>query len=415
MKNPPTIVKSNELIEARYKLSLNEQRLVLLLTSIIEPEDEDFRDYQLWVADFADMFGLKGDKDIHSKVEQAADAMVGKRLYLKNGNEKEVVAWISYATYKKGEGIITIRFDKSLKPYLLQLKSHFTQYQLTTVVKFKSQYSIRLYELLKAFEYRGRGGPFYRELKIDELKSLFGVSKGEYKRIQDFRRYSIEPAVEEVSNFSEILITQVEYIKAGRAIGSVKFTAEPKAGKSIVGDEPAKADATEEKEPPEHIKTLLDFGIAEPMARKWANQYGQKKITEACAYVRAKQAAGEVKDAPAYLAKTLENDYHLAWLADEAKKKAKLAEEQARKARQEAEERDRHRQASQKIAETLEAFHALPEAEQEQLRDRFEAENHSIVMKSWKKRRANNEHPENVKMFSGIFAYFLDAIPTTGA
>jgi hypothetical protein len=61
------------------------------------------------------------------------------------------------------------------------------------------------------------------------------------------------------------------------------------------------------------------------------------------------------------------------------------------------------------LAKTLEAFHALPEAEQEALRDRFEANNHSIVMSGWKKRRASKEQPENVKMFSGIFAAFLDA------
>ena len=409
MKNVLTIIKSNELIEARYKLSLNEQRLVLLLISIIDPEDEDFRDYELRVADFARMFGIEGDKDIHAKVEQAATDLVGKRLYFSSSNRNVVVTWLSYAEYKRGEGIITIRFDKSLKPYLLQLKSHFTQYQLIWVVKFKSQYSIRLYELLKAFAYRGHGGPFYREFDLGELKCLFGVAKGEYERVQDVRRRMIEPAVEEVSGFSDIFITKVEYGKVGRAISSVKFIAEPKASKALVVDEMVKPIATEE-DVPAHIKALLDFGIAPPTARKWAKQYGEKKTLEACAYVRAKHAVGDVKDAPAYLAKTLENDYHTAWLTENAKKQAKQVEEQARKARQEAEQSDRCQQVKLRIAKSLEAFHSLPEIEQEQYRDRFEAENHSPLMKGWKTRRVNGEQPETCQMFSCLFADFFDAV-----
>jgi hypothetical protein len=321
-----------------------------------------------------------------------------------------MLQWVSSATYKEGTGYVELRFDEMLKPYLLQLKDHFTQYDLATIVRFKSQYSIRLYELLKASAYLGRGGSFYRVFEIEELKRLFGVAKGEYKRVQDIRRRMIEPAVEEVSCFSDILITAVEYTKEGRAIGSVKFTAEPKAGKALVADEQAMAAEHEAKEPPEHVAALLGFGIAEPMARKWAKQYGQRKIMEACGYVRAKCEAGGIKDIPAYLAKTLEHDYHTAWLAKNAEIEAKQADEHARKARQEAEERDRRQRVRQRIADALEAFHALPEAEQERLRDRFAAENPSPMLKSWKTRRANGEQPENFPMFSCLFIDFLDKV-----
>ena len=55
MSNQNIVVKSNDLIEARYKLSLNEQRLVIFLISIIQPEDDDFRDYELRISEFAVM------------------------------------------------------------------------------------------------------------------------------------------------------------------------------------------------------------------------------------------------------------------------------------------------------------------------------------------------------------------------
>ena len=58
MSNTNLVTKSNELIEARYKLTLYEQRLILLLISIIQPDDDDFIDYELHVSVFAEMFGI---------------------------------------------------------------------------------------------------------------------------------------------------------------------------------------------------------------------------------------------------------------------------------------------------------------------------------------------------------------------
>ncbi len=59
MNKTSLISKSNDLIEARYKLSLNEQRLIILLISIIQPDDDDFHDYDLHVSEFAIMFGIE--------------------------------------------------------------------------------------------------------------------------------------------------------------------------------------------------------------------------------------------------------------------------------------------------------------------------------------------------------------------
>jgi plasmid replication initiation protein len=414
MKNTLDIIKSNELIEARYKLSLNEQRLILLLISIIDPQDEDFQDYDLKVSDFTCMFGIENCKAMHSEVEQAAKELVGKRLEITKGKNTAVVCWLSYAEYQKGGGTITIRFDKSLKPYLLQLKSHFTRYQLSMVVKFKSQYSIRLYELLKEYEYLGRGGSFYKIIGMEELKGFFGIRKDEYKKIGNIKSRIIDPATKEISLYSDISITQVEYIREGRSVGSVKFTAEPKAQKPVAADESVASGVDKEKKPPEHVGALQGFGIAEAVAKKWGVKYGQKKILSVCGYVRAKQEAGEVKDAPAYLAKALENDYHLAWQAEHEQKAARRAAEAGRKAREDVEEARRHREAAEWIAATLLAFHALPEGQQEALRDRFEAENHSITMKIWKKRRTDDKRPENFAMFSAMFAAFFDGVQKNG-
>lgn len=179
----PVVRKRNELIEARYRLTLGEQRLILLLVSQISPDDVDFKDYQIRVADFVQMFELGSDKSVYEKVEQAAQSLVGKKLELSTGNRKKFATWLSYVEYVEGSGVVEMRFDKSLKPYLLQLKAHFTQYQLKRVVHFKSQYSIRLYEFLKTEEFKAKNGYFKRTFELEELRERLGLSKDEYTRL----------------------------------------------------------------------------------------------------------------------------------------------------------------------------------------------------------------------------------------
>ena len=399
MSNFHIVVKSNFLIEARYKLSLNEQRLILLLISVIQPDDDDFRDYELRATEFAEMFGIECDKDINARVEEAASSLVGRKLDLSMGDERCYVAWLSNASYKKGKGVISIRFDKSLKPYLLHLKSQFTQYRLNCVIKFRGSYSIRLYELLKSYEYLGGGKCFYREVGLTELRRFFDIDNDCYKQICNLKSRVIEPSVDEINNHSDILISAVDYIKEGRVIKTVRFTVQPKY----------KNDAFNEDDFSDTFKILTEYGIAAKTANQWIKEYGTENILKACRFVRAKQAAGEVKDVPAYLAKALKDGYYVAWIEGESKKQAKRSTEMARKAQKEEDERKAKEAVRLRIDAALEAFHARPEIEQIGLRTMFGNTANPITAKAWKKSMVAEPQPENNARFRFEFVTFLES------
>ena len=404
MKTLSIVAKSNELIEAQYKLSLNEQRLILLLISIIQPDDDEFHDYDLHVSEFASMFGIECVKNIHALVQEAAKSLVGRRLDLSIGDKKKYVAWFSHAEYIEGKGIINISFHKSLKPYLLQLKSRFTQYKLNHVVRFKSSYSIRLYELLKSYEYLGDGECFYRVFTLIELKIYFGVEEGKYEIFSHFKSRIIEPSVNEINLHSDILVSSVDYIKYGRAVDKIKFTVEPKKS-NVLEHQPSNSEVTLS----EDTLALMDFGIAEPTAQKWIKEYGTENILKACRFVRAKQAAGEVKDVPAYLANTLKDGYYVAWIEVESKKEAKRSVEMARKAQKEEEERKAKEEVRLRIDTALDAFHARPDFEQIGLRTIFGNTANPITAKAWKKSMAAEPQPENSPRFRFEFATFIES------
>lgn len=308
---PQTIRKSNDLIQARYRLSLSEQRLVLHLAGCISSEDEDFKDYDIRIVDFARMFGLEKCKAIYQEVEDACTALVGKKLELSSPEKRIYAAWLSYAEYIEGSGLVRVRFDKSLKPYLLQLQGHFTQYHLSHVVNFKGQYSIRLYELLKMKAYTAVKGKFNRSFEIEDFREILGIQKNEYRIFSNLRRKVIEPAIEEISKSSDLIIEDIIYNREGKKIKELNFIARIREFEPNSLLEHSEEIQKETSHP--IIDRLTSLGFAIGTAHKYKTRYGIKRIERNIAYVIAKQQAGLVKDVPAFLNQAIQDDLGSAW------------------------------------------------------------------------------------------------------
>ncbi|TAA74130.1 MAG: Initiator Replication protein [Candidatus Electronema aureum] len=56
------VTQSNDLVIAQYKLSLNEQKIMLCLISLIQPTDTDFKVYKLKIKDLLDILDIKNKK-----------------------------------------------------------------------------------------------------------------------------------------------------------------------------------------------------------------------------------------------------------------------------------------------------------------------------------------------------------------
>lgn len=365
--NKPQIIrKSNELIEARYKLSLAEQRLVLFLISEISPSDEDFKDYEIQVSELAKMFGLESDNSLYEKVQKAAESLMGQKIRLRDNKITEITTWFSYVMYEKGVGVVKLRFDKALKPYLLQLKSHFTQYKLPHAIDFKSQYSIRLYELLKMEAFKAIDGRFERTLEIAELRLILGIDKNDYPLFADFKKRAIEPAISEISNKTDLDILGIKYGKTGRKITKVTFAVTIRQGNELLlRQENLKIEFIEPKAKPSEnhaiIDSLLNLGFSLEAAKTCKAKHGIKKIERNIAYTLKKEKEKVVKDVPAYLKIAIAEDWGGAWEVGQAQKEENLKQSQL-KERQAKEEQIRKAEEQQKINDAIiDDFFLLPD------------------------------------------------------
>jgi plasmid replication initiation protein len=196
-----SVVKSNEIIEARYRLDVLEQKFILYLVSLINPEDTDFKNLKVKVADFERVMNVGGSKwgNIYTVVREIILSLNEKPLQIvKEDGTKLIINWISSAEIKPRTGIIHFEFSERLKPYLLQLKSRFTLYKLNNILRLNSAYSIRMYEFLKSYQYKG--GVYY---SVDDLKLLLGVSD-KYDDYRDFKKRVLNTAQQELAKKSDI-------------------------------------------------------------------------------------------------------------------------------------------------------------------------------------------------------------------
>lgn len=210
------VVKSNVLVESKYKLTNREQKIILFLLSQIKKKDEEFKTYTLPIKKFSELIGLKGNPK-YDEMRKITKDLMSKVLEIRIGKKIHQVSWLSYVVYNEDEGAVDLRFDPFLKPYLLQLKKEFTSYQLQNVITLKGSYSIRLYELLKQYEALKE-----RVFEVKELKELLGVEKM-YPAYGNFKQRILLPSQEELGEKTDIYFN-FEEIKYRRSVKRIKFS-----------------------------------------------------------------------------------------------------------------------------------------------------------------------------------------------
>jgi len=216
-KLEPVVTKSNKLVEATYRLSVNEQRLIAMLSAQVSPKDEDFKPYAFKVAKLVEL--LDGNsKNHHQRIKDITRGLIGRVVQVREPERLVQTAWLSSAIYHEGKGTVELAFDPNLKPYMLQLKERFTSYKLANVIQLRSRYSVRLYELLKQYESIGS-----RKFQLEELRRLLGVKTDAYKTWKDFKRRVLDPAAEELPEKTDLRFSYSTE-RRSRKIAFITFT-----------------------------------------------------------------------------------------------------------------------------------------------------------------------------------------------
>ena len=318
-KENDIVTKSNELMDATYRLSLQEQRIIAFLTAEIKPDDQDFKPYKFGINDFCDLLELPRDR-YYSALKLATRKLLTRTLQIKKANSTLQLTWLSSAEYFEKQGYVELCFDPKLKPYLLQLKNCFTQYKIINVLRLRSKYAFRLYELLKQYQSLGK-----RKFSVSELRDLLGVEQGELKLWVHFKTRVLEIAKREINAKTDLVIDYTTK-KVGRRIEFIIFSIRAQS-REQKNEQNERYDALLNLVPDKYreLKTLKNAII------KYLKKKGFEYVKRNIEYANLKAE----KNYRAYLINALKEDWALGWQDDQliekqAEEKSLQAELQAK-------------------------------------------------------------------------------------
>lgn len=223
----PLVVKANRLVEAQFRVTLAEQRLLLCLLTKINshpgsplPVTAETR-IEIDVALLSTLF-LLPKKQAYELLKDAVDKLKERWLVIDapdadTGLKQTRCRWVHTIDYYNDEGKVGLYLAPKVIPFLSQLASEFTSYRIRNVAKMTSVYAIRIYELLLQWREEGR-----REISLAWLKARLEIRVGEYERIDVFRTRVIEPAVHQINAVSNLRV-RYTCVKRGRTVVGLLF------------------------------------------------------------------------------------------------------------------------------------------------------------------------------------------------
>ncbi len=348
------IVEHNDLITSIAKMDKVPLKIFELAVSCIDTENLP-KENTIYLSK-SELFSFfkVDDSNKHHRFKEAIKVMQKEAFFeireeAGKGFKFKSIVPIPYVEWTDYHDEVKIEFHREIMPYLIELKKNFTQYALSDVMELNSKYSIILYKWLSMnynqYEhYSAKGGrrvnqvESYRNpsITVNELREITDTIH-EYKRMQDFTRWTLEKPLEEINAHTSFNVTY-EKVKKGRSIDSVVFHIERKRSaddNSYKLENTAYQEGNKVKEETEdklaieamkskYTKLLIENFLLSPlemtdtatMAGLQAHVYplydelkelrGLNGVKDHLSYVRAKQEDYSKKNIARYLKKAIE-------------------------------------------------------------------------------------------------------------
>jgi len=225
------VVKSNRLVEASYRLTLVEQRVMLHAITEARKTQKGLNamDFStIRAEEYADLYGLQQNK-AYEQLKESAKTLLTREFTLydtcpETGKPRITTShWVSATRYVDGDGVIQIQFSGVIVPYITRLEIEFTRYRLGQIANMTSAHAIRLYELFIQWGSVGK-----REVEIEWLKRTLDLGE-EYDRIDNLKTRIVDSGVAQINKHTDL---NVEYTqrKTGRNVTHLTFTFDYKPG-----------------------------------------------------------------------------------------------------------------------------------------------------------------------------------------
>lgn len=220
-QNKYLVVGKNEAVRAKWPYGELEQKIAILIISVINPTDLDFSEYTFRTAHILKLFNM-GEKN-YDNLYQATENLLRSPISIKTpegGLYQSNI--ISEAYYPPDRSTVTFSISKTMKHYLLQLQEGcYTKFFLENIIGLNSKYAIAMYRFCKSYEVQR-----FITKPIEDIKFSLGIEADEYENFYDFNKWVLMVAQKELEKKTDLKY-KYEAIKRGKKVVKLKFTISP--------------------------------------------------------------------------------------------------------------------------------------------------------------------------------------------
>ena len=220
------VCQANSLVGGKQALKLNSAKLIRAAIMQVVRDDEELKPYIITISELAELLNVP-KSNIYRDIDDITDDILNNPVYIREEVGKKVrwikIPWVTRCEYNSDIGV-AIKLNDELKPFLINLKDHYTQYTLDSILVMKSVYAIRIYELLQSeimTRILPRAGTDI-ELSVETLKECCGCESKAYNTFSNFRNRVIDIAVKEI-NEKTLYTLSYDYAKKGKSVIGLIF------------------------------------------------------------------------------------------------------------------------------------------------------------------------------------------------
>lgn len=201
---------SHEINEAVFNLSAMSLDLLCMILAQIKKEDNEFKFYKLGVSTIEKRINRKLNRDSFKKSVKELESAT---LDISN----ESIKWFEIFNFESSNGILEIKLNEQLKPYLLNLESKFVLAQFDSILNLNGYYSKRFYLLVAQYKKM-------QKCKYDLIKlhKILSTPNSLQKLYSNFKSRVLDFSMNEINQNTELKV-EYEENKIGKSVNSLNF------------------------------------------------------------------------------------------------------------------------------------------------------------------------------------------------
>ena len=229
--NQSKVTMDNALVRARSDLSLMERRLLVMGISKLDSMPNRVASLTVTISalEFASTFHI-GDATTYAQLKETVNTFFEKEVRFKtpvqldnefgepSGIKVRRQRWVSSIAYVEGEGTVSMNFAPELRSRLLDIKGHFTSYDLVRIADLSSSYGYKLFELISQYKRTG-----LCMISVDDFNEAMAVPASYLSNFAFIRNNIITPAIRDLKENAKVDVA-VKYEKKGRKISMIKLS-----------------------------------------------------------------------------------------------------------------------------------------------------------------------------------------------